>query len=274
MTIAVREAPHHDASTCVKWYNCQLPDCRDRLNARRRALRAGTIQPSRILVDAEPVRQRILELQEAGLSASRIACLSGLTHTTILAFLHAKPSVGRGRKRHTTPETAAKILAVRPLSTTGTLRRIQALIAIGWTARKIADRAGVSARRIIELRPTEIVNLGTAEKIAAAYEVLRHLNPEKNGVWPGHAKRSRERAKANHWPDPKYWATRMDAIDDPHFEPLYGITRRLIIAQDANEVMRFAGLDRQAAADRLGVHKSYLDHAFREYPQYDVDVAA
>lgn len=274
MTTTLPEAPHHDASTCVKWYNCQLPECRDRLNARRRAIRAGTIQPARVLVDAEPIRQHILDLQEAGLSANRIARLSGLSHTTICAFLRAKPSVGRGRKQQTTPETAEKILAVRPLTTAGTLRRIQALIAIGWTCRKIADRAGVSARRVIELRPTQVVNLVTAEKIAAAYEQLRYLNPEKNGVWPGHAKRSRERAEANRWPKPNYWDQHVDDIDDPFFEPLYGVTRREQIAQDANWIMRTTGLDKAATAERLGVHKSYLDHAFRDHPQYAVEVAA
>jgi transposase len=30
--------------------------------------------------------------------------------------------------------------------------------------------------------------------------------------------------------------------------------------------MQHGGLDREAAAERLGVHKSYIDHALREHP--------
>lgn len=276
MTTVVRpEAPSHDTTTCVKWHNCRLPECRSRLNARRRALRAGTIQPSRTLIDAAPVMQHILDLQEAfGLSPTCIGRMAGVPHTTIWGFLQASPNRGRGRKRQTTPETAAKILGVQPLTTMGTLRRIHALIAIGWTARKIAERAGVSPRWIVELHAEVSITLGHATKIATAYEQLRHLAPEKNGVWAGHAKRSRKRAEDNRWPTVAYWADRMDVIDDPYFEPMYGVTRREIVAQDANELMRISGLDRATAAQRLGVSKAYIDHAFRDHPEYAVEVAA
>jgi hypothetical protein len=38
--------------------------------------------------------------------------------------------------------------------------------------------------------------------------------------------------------------------------------------------MRTTGLDRATTAQRLGVHKSYLDHAFRDHPEYALDTAA
>jgi hypothetical protein len=38
--------------------------------------------------------------------------------------------------------------------------------------------------------------------------------------------------------------------------------------------MRTTGLDRHAAAARLGVDKSYVDHAFRDHPEYAIEVAA
>jgi hypothetical protein len=66
----------------------------------------------------------------------------------------------------------------------------------------------------------------------------------------------------------------MDDIDDPHFQPMYGLKRREIVAQDANWVMRTTGLTKAAAAERLGVDKSYIDHAFRDHPQYAVEAAA
>lgn len=275
MTTATKPLPpHHNNSTCVQWYKCQLPECRDRQNARRRALRAGTVQPSRVLVDAEPVRQHILNLQEAGLSPSCIGRLAGVPHTTIVAFLRPFPHRRRGRKRQTTPETAAKILAVRAFTVVGTLRRIQALVAVGWSARKVAAHAGVSTRWILDLRTATAITVSSAKKIAAAYEQLRHLDPQKNGVWAGHAKQSRERAKANRWPTPAYWAERMDVIDDPDFEPMYGVTRCEQIAQDAHWLITAGRLDRDQAAARLGVSRFSIDRALREHPQDRLTQAA
>jgi hypothetical protein len=66
----------------------------------------------------------------------------------------------------------------------------------------------------------------------------------------------------------------MDVIDDPDFEPLYGISRREIVAHDAGEVMRWCGLDRAAAAERLGVSKAYIDHAFADHPEYAFEVVS
>ncbi|WP_060905388.1 hypothetical protein [Streptomyces scabiei] len=273
MTTADRQPPHHDNTVCVQWYSCKLPECRDRFNARRRAIRAGLAQPARVLVDAAPVRQHILDLQEAGLSLTCIARQAGLAHTSIGNFLRPRPSARRGLQRQTTPETAAKILAVRPVTTIGTMRRIQALVAIGWPARKIAAHAGVSNRWVVDLRPDTIILASYAEKIVTAYGELRQCKPEKHGVQAGHARRSLNRAKANRWPTPHYWDQHADDIDDPHFEPLYGVTRREIVAQDAHWLMR-SGLDKVAAAERLGVDKSYIEHAFRDHPQYALETAA
>lgn len=50
--------------------------------------------------------------------------------------------------------------------------------------------------------------------------------------------------------------------------------RRAAIAEDAHELMRTSGLDRATAAARLGVSKAYIDHAFRDHPEYAVEVAA
>jgi hypothetical protein len=272
--VTTASAPHHDNTTCAQWYSCRLPACRDQRNARRRGIKAGTIQPARTLIDAAPIRQHILDLQAAGLTPTRIARLAGMSHTNITDFLHASPSQGRGRKRHTTPEVAEKILAVQPLTTVGTFRRIQALVAIGWPIRQIAARADVSARWIVSLRPETVVNLVTAKKIAAAYNELRDLNPEKNGVWPGHASRSRQRAKANRWPPPKYWADRMDDIDDPHFQPMYGVTRGELLAHDARELMRVSGLTCEQAAERLGVTKAHLYQELTRHPQPEQELAA
>lgn len=274
MTAADRQPPHHRNTICVKLYGCQLPDCRVRYNERRRAIKDGTLQAARVLVDATPVREHITELQDARMSLTCIARLAGVAHTTICTFVNGRPANRRGRQQVTTPETAAKILAVRPLTAIGARRRIQALAASGWPQRRVAARAGVSEHWIVDLRPDSVILTVKAEKIAAVYDELRHLIPEEHGVGVGYATQARNRAKTNRWPDAKYWDRHAADLEDPHFEPMFGVTRREIVAQDANWVMRTTGLNKAGAAERLGVDKSYIEHAFRDHPQYAVEVAA
>lgn len=282
MTTVARPAPHHRTLTCYTDYRCRLPECVERYNTRNleriRAHRDGTWNA---LVPAEPVRQHILKLGDAGVGPGSIAVTTGLPIQSVLEFIRPRAKKGRGRKQRTTPDTAAKILAVtvdnsvaRRIDSTGTVRRLHALVAIGWPLRTIALHAGLGPHNMSDFARRPQVFASTAAKVTAAYEKLRHLKPERHGVEKGQAKRARNMAASRRWPPPKYWDDRMDVIDDPDFEPMYGITRRLIIAQDANWIMTTVGLNKADTAKRLGVDKSYVDHAFRDHPEYAVEVAA
>jgi hypothetical protein len=277
-----RQAPHHRTLTCYTDYRCRLPECVERYNTRNlerlRAHRDGTWNA---LVDAAPVRQHILNLGDAGVGPGSIAVTTGLPIQSVLEFIRPRAKKGRGRKQRTTPDTAAKILAVtvdnsvaRRIDSTGTVRRLQALVAIGWPLRTIALHAGLGPHNMSDFARRSQVFASTAAKVTTAYEQLRSLKPERHGVDKGQAKRARNMAASRRWPPPRYWDERMDVINDPEFEPMYGVTRREIVANDANELMRFSGLDRAAAADRLGISKAYIDHAFRDHPEYAVEVAA
>jgi hypothetical protein len=234
-------------------------------------------------VDAEPARRHIRNLYAAGFTDRRIAALAGLAPETVSSFTRPINRAGnrKGVKHRCHPDVAAKILAVHAeaalpglVDTTATRRRMQALIARGWPIEHIAQRIGMSGNhlRLTVQRPR--VYGRTAQAVTDVYEQLKNRRPEKNGVGKTEASKARKRAAANRWPTPAYWADRMDVIDDPDFEPLYGVTKRELVAQDANWVMRTVGLDKAAAAKRLGVDKSYIDHAFRDHPEYAVEVAA
>jgi AraC-like DNA-binding protein len=144
--------------------------------------------------------------------------------------------------------------------------------------RRLAEHIGLNPSYVGDLvRRTEDdcpIRSATAEKVARAYEGLRNERPGRHGIEARQVRRMKKLAAERKWPNPQYWAERMDVIDDPDFEPLYGVTKRELVAQDANELMRFSGLDKVAAAQRLGVSKSYIEHAFRDHPQYAVEVAA
>jgi len=283
VTTAVREAPHHNTVTCVKHYGCKRPECLERKRAYQQAWRHNrATNPS--FADAEPVRQHLTLLAEAGIGPHRVAALTGLAVESVAGFTRPYGSGdGRryGRKHKVRPEVAAKILALDPDSitpgitdATGTRRRLQALNAAGWPTAVLAARLPKGRSTIHTIHRQTHLQASTATAIAALYDELKNQRPERHGVHPTSAHKSRLRAQRNNWPGPAYWADRMDVIDDPHFEPMYGITRREIIAQDANLIMRTTGADKTAAAERLGVSKSYIEHAFRDHPEYALETAA
>jgi hypothetical protein len=240
-----------------------------------------TSTPAR--TDAEPVRRHIRALYAAGFTDRRIAALAGIAPETVSSFTRPINRAGnrKGVKRTCTTDVAAKILALRAedalpglVDTTATRRRVQALIAVGWPIEHVARHIGMTGNHLRLAMGRPRVYGRTAHAVAVAYDELKNKRPHRGGVSPIEAAKARRRAEARRWPRPAYWDERMDVIDDPHFEPLYGVTKREIVAQDANEVMRFSGLTREAAAERLGVSKAYIDHAFRDHPEYAVEVAA
>jgi hypothetical protein len=278
------EAPHHNNLTCYTDYGCRLPACVERRRAWQRELRRRKREGQPPRIDAQPVRAHLTRLQAAGISTYRVALIAGVDDWTVRAFM---PSTeGRRARKHTTsPEIAAKILAVTPeiaisgyVDGTGTRRRIQALAANGWPIRRLPEHLDLNGTYLGDLvtgrQKDQPVFAATAEKVAYAYEQLKNKKPTRNGIEAGIARRIRTLAAAKRWPPTRYWDERMGDIDDPHFEPMYGITRREVVAQDASELMRVSGLDKAAVAERLGISKAYVEHAFRDHPEYAVAVAA
>jgi DNA-binding CsgD family transcriptional regulator len=282
MTTATKTAPNHDKLTCYTDYHCRLPACvrryNDRNNARLQAHRDGTWNR---LVDAEPVRRHILRLQADGITPCVIAYTAGLPKQSVIGFIQPHRARDRGRQQRTSPDTAAKILAVTAdnytrgkVPSTGARRRIQALVAAGWPLKWIARLTGMSYDTISALLQRDVIYAFTAADVAAAYEQLADERPAGHGVDAAQTKRARAWATRRRWATTAYWARYADAIDDPHFEPMCGLKRREIVAQDAHWLMTTNGLSKAAAAERLGVDKSYVDHALRDHPEYAVEVAA
>ncbi|MBD9700704.1 hypothetical protein IHE56_01070 [Streptomyces sp. ID01-12c] len=281
MTTALREAPHHRNLTCYTDYRCRLPECVTRYNARNRErLRAKKNGTWHAYVDARPVREHLLQLQAENVTPCIVAHVTRLPKQSILDFLVPNPNRGRGRRQRTSPEIAAKILAVTAdclggkVPATGPGRRIRALVAAGWPLNHISARSALHQETVGRAMRCDTVYATTAAAIARTYDELRTLRPTRHGVSAVQAKRASDWAVRGNWPTIRYWADRMDVIDDPHFHPEYGTTKRLVIAQDAHWVMTTTGLSRAETAARLGVDKSYIEHAFRDHPEYAVEVAA
>ena len=272
MTTAVRQPPHHRTLTCYANYGCRLPACVERKNAwareRSRQMREGTWQP---LEDAEPVRAHVRRLLEAGLTPQRIADLAGTDRMSITDFTQNR-GTRRGLRHRTTAEFAAKILAIDPataspsrVDATGTHRRIQALAARGWPLLHIGRQLGMHPHRPEQILRVDRIYTFTRDRIAEGYPLLAEQRPERRGVPKHKARLAREWAKTNRWAPPKYWADRMDVIDDPHFTPLYGVGRGELLAADARELFTY-GVTVEQAAIRLGVTKQHLQQELVRHP--------
>lgn len=271
--------PNHDTLTCYCNYDCRLPECVDRYrtwnNARRKAHRRGDWQSH---VDAEPVREHLQLLAKHGISLFRAAQAAGIGHTSLHPLFQQTHAGRRGRQHTVTTDIAAKVLALDPEALkaaysdpTGTVRRIQALVAIGWPMYYLAEDLGVSPAYVSALiqrsakgRP---IRTSTADSVAAAYERLKGRRLSRAGVSTHSANRARRYAAANQWPPPKYWDDPDHPIDDPDFEPLYGVSAAEILAQEAHWLMTAGGLSLDLAAERLGKSRSYVEKSLKDHPQ-------
>lgn len=216
-----RTLPAHGTLSRHKYHRCKCGPCVDNYRAyqrtRHRKQAYGTWQP---YVDAEPIRQHLLKLRDQGIAFTRVAELAGLYPATVGGFLYSLgPS--RPRKERARPEIAAKILAVTAetatpglVDATGTRRRLQALAAIGWPMYTHGARIGVSPATVSRLTHQKRVLARTAEAVDRCYQQLCAARPEDHGIPAGTARKMRNRAAAEGWPDPTFWED-MGGIDDP-----------------------------------------------------------
>ncbi|MFE9199953.1 hypothetical protein ACFYMH_28430 [Streptomyces albidoflavus] len=271
MTTAVRTPPHHNTLTCYTDYQCRRPECVDRYNVRNRerlqAQKAGTWTG---LIDAEPVRQHILQLGAIGISPSDIATTADTSIQSVLEFI--RPVPGRGRRHRTSPAMAARILAVGPdnvvravVDATATQRRLQALAALGWPMNHTALHAGLSTTNITSILTRSRVTAATEQAIADAYDQMRRQRPENHRVSRGQAKKTRRWAAAARWPKPSYWDKHPDGLGDPHFQPLYKVTPGELVAEDARWLLN-GGVSMEHVAERLGKTTDYITQVLGQYP--------
>lgn len=201
--------------------DCRCEDCTEAQRVyhadRRRQVAYGRWNP---WVDAGPARKHLQELQAAGLGRRRISELSGLDQSTIRRIQQ-----GRAQIRHATAE---RILAVSAtiealagtalVDATGSHRRLQALVAVGWSQRRLAARLGISPANFGTMMRRPRVLASRARAIRALYEELWDTVPECRSTQEQMAVvRAREFAAARGWVRPMAWND--EDIDNPEAAP-------------------------------------------------------
>ncbi|MDH6448249.1 hypothetical protein M2155_000657 [Streptomyces sp. SAI-119] len=263
MTTAVRELPPHGSLSRHKYHKCKCDTCFEGYRAyqrsRHRRKGYGTWEP---YVDAEPIRQHLINLREQGISSAQVAAIAGLYTATVNGFLYDLNN-NRPRKKRATREVAEKILAVTAdqgmahlVDSTGTRRRLQALARLGWPMKALGPHIGVNPATVNRLALQAHVYGRTAKAVTQCYEQLRNQKPEEHGVVPGLARRIRNWAEREGWRDPQWWED-YGHIDDPDFDPATADTElgvREKAALRREEIIHFAwhGDSPEQILNRLG----------------------
>ena len=154
---------------------CRCLPCRDANKRYCKQYRVKTVQKP-IRVDATPVRNRLQEWADQGYSQTQIGDAVGKKSGDISKLLHGQPTVA--------PAVAARILrspgpkgapSKAVTDSTGTLRRAQALYAIGHPLYRIATGIPMATNhlgRLLAQQPAT-VNVAIADGMKTLYEQLR-----------------------------------------------------------------------------------------------------
>ena len=253
---------------------CRCPDCASANRCaeahRERMILCGRWRP---YVDAGPARQHVRALSESGIGWRRAAVLAGVSAGSVSQLLFGGPG-DRPPARQIRPETERKILAVRAaaeslgggalVDATGTQRRLQALVAAGYSQAILAARLGMLRSNFTGTMIRARLTAATARAARELYDELWDVPPDE-GTHRARisVSRARNHARAHGWPLPMAWDD--DTIDDPAARPAADWRRsgRLSpaeLAEDAAELVAWEG-SKEFAAGRLGVKRSTLDIA-------------
>ena len=185
---------HAGSSTCYIIHKCRCVACttaqRDRARVRRKAHLYGRfVDP---YVDAAPVRAHIYNLRQAGMGWTRIAELSGVGNTAVSQLVYGRkggnsdPRKGEVLKRVLAVK-AEKILAVQPdlanlrdgatVPAQGFARRVQALVACGWSLSKLARRLDVGPTNMGTMLTRDHVSARNLRRMVELYDELWNVKP-------------------------------------------------------------------------------------------------
>lgn len=266
--------PHrHGTRVAYVLDRCRCEPCtaanRDGMKALRQQRAVAQWNPDADpFVPGDALRAHLRELMAAGMGWKRIARAAGVGCSTVYPILYGKWANDPLHPEHRPPrkqvrrDIAEKLLAVTLdladgalVNGTGTRRRLQALIVVGWPQSELASRIGWSPSNIGKLIHSRCdVAKATADHVRALYEDLWDAAPPEPGSRYAAAGRVQARRSAveRGWVPPMAWDD--DTIDDPRALPS-GVNREEITAARIVRVeqMLAAGRSRPAITRRIGV---------------------
>lgn len=234
--------PHqHGTRSAYVLDRCRCEDCTTanreghRQRSRRKAVDQWNPDASQF-VDGDIVRDHLRQLMASGMGWKRIASVASVGYSTVYPILYGKHRDDPLHPEHRPPRkqvsrvVAGKLLAVEVdlaggalVEGVGTTRRLQALVAAGWSQSRLATPLGVTVQDINTLvhNHHEQVTRSTADRVAALYErCWRGPQPAASRFEQSGITRARNTATRYGWAPPMAWDD--DTIDDPTARPDVG----------------------------------------------------
>lgn len=202
---------------------CRCPDCTRASTEYNAYLRRQRAYGRSNLVDAEPARQHILALGSRGMGWKRVAHAAGIAPALVGGILYGDSSNRRPPRRRIMRRTSERILSVTftqtaggLVSAVGTQRRLRALVAIGWSMKRIGVLLGTVNMHDLMRQPS--VQAQTADRVRKLYDRIWNQKPPHTNHRDLIAyRRSINFARSQGWPPPLAWDD--DRIDDPTTRP-------------------------------------------------------
>ncbi|MEV5862339.1 hypothetical protein AB0L83_21820 [Streptomyces sp. NPDC052071] len=212
---------------------------------------------------------QILRLRAAGMQDRDIRAQAAIADDVLYRILRGEGGILRSTER--------RVLAVTPTgghgkgsgaqtAGLGTIRRLRALAADGWTAAEIADRVGKHKQFIVHLQNSKLdarLRGWVADYVSNLYADVDGMSPEEAGIAPHIVGRTRARAAKKGWIGRAYWDP--EDFDDPDFAPAVTTAPRYIVLAENCLELEAHGLTRQQIADRHGITKNHLETAISRY---------
>lgn len=251
---------------------CRCRRCRDAAATYERNRTRQRAYGRQAYVPAGRARAHVLHLGRQGMGWKRVAAAAGVATTVVWKLVYGDRARGLAPSKRIRPTTEAKILAVTLdladgalVDGTGTRRRLQALVAVGWSQTRLGERLGMQAGNfgvLIHGRRGGRVTVATARRVAELYDDLWDQRPAADSPnQAGGITKAQALARRYGWPPPLAWDD--DTIDDPEVTPevttlpVAGATRRTRtdIADDVQWYLD--DVDRAATADQVAHRLSF-----------------
>lgn len=258
----------HGTYPCYTLDRCRCTPCSEAASAYDKNLaRQKAYGRYDTWTDPEPVRKHIRALMAQGMGLKRIIAVGGSNSGQLWKLLYGtvRPDGSRIPTKRIRRDVAERLLAVEldlasgaNVPARGTVRRVRALIALGWSQNRLAEQLGFTPQNfsqiVHETRPC--VTVRTAEAVKALYDELSMTHPTATGRSQlGGINRAKRYAARNGWLPPL-------AIDDECLDDDFDGGQLVIDlpADDLDEVAierRMAG-DKSVRLSKPEKHELYL----------------
>lgn len=263
------EHKHAEKTTCYVIHKCRCQPCTaaraDRERWRNRQKAYGRYDNG--LVDVEPAREHVALLMSYGMGWQRCAEVTGIGYTAMSQLIYGRkgsskdPRKGETLKR-ISREKAQKILAVKPsldllrpgtrISSRGVRRRVQALVARGWSQSKLSAMVGVERSNWSRVMESDQVRVSLHIEIAELYSRLWNVEPP-HAVWRDKISYARtiKYAQQHRWLPPLAWDDIDTDVEPPVVEDVGGVDEMAIDLAMHGEPVRLSSAERREAVTRL-----------------------